>query len=94
MSLLRPGVSLKKDRRVGTEFVYDLAAGAAGRAGHALVVGHNDGADIDLGSKLRNRRKNCRAFGAVGHAVRSILDIAPRENFAIREEDGGAHAKF
>lgn len=94
MSLLRPSRPLKKYGCVGAEFVNDLTAGAAGRTGHALIVGYNDGTNIDPGPKLRNSGKNCRALGAVCHPVRSILYVAAREYFSVREQDGGTYPKF
>jgi len=92
--LFRPVGPWKKDRRIGAEFVNDLTARTAGRTGQALVVGHSDRANLDPGPKLRDGRENRRAFGAVGHSVGGILHIASREDFAVREENGGSNAKF
>ena len=48
VSLLRAVSALEEDRRVGAEFVNHLAARAARRAGHSLIVDYRDGANLDL----------------------------------------------
>src|SRR4029077_2523423 len=53
-----------------------------------------DGADLDRGAKLRYGRENRRAFGTVGHSVGGVLHIATREDFAVREKDGGPYPEL
>ncbi len=75
--------ALKENHGVRAEFVDDLPAGPAGRASNTVIIGHGDGANLDLRSQLRNRGKNCGAFCAVRHAIGSIFDVAAAENLSI-----------
>jgi len=86
--------SLKEDGCVRPEFVNHLTASAAGRTGNALVVDYRDGSDLDLGSKLGDRRTNRGALGTVGHSIRRILDVATAENFAVREKNGRSDSEL
>ena len=94
MSLPRSAGSLKEDSGVRPEFVDHLTAGAAGRTRDALVVDYRDRADLNLGSKLRDRGKNRRALGTIGHSVRRILHITTSENFPVREKNGGSDSEL
>lgn len=94
MRLFRPVGPWEEDRRIGAEFINDLTARTARRTGHAVVVGHSHRANLDLRPKLRDRRENRRAFGAVGHSVGRVLHVAAREDFAVREQNGRTNAKF
>ena len=93
MRLLGAVCALEKDGGVGAEFVNDLAACPARRAGDAVIVGNGDRLNFDLGSELRDRGKDCSALGAVGHAIGSVFHVASGKYFAVREQDGGAHVK-
>lgn len=75
MRLLRSVGSLEKNRRIRTEFVNYLAACSAGRARDSVIIRHSDRADLDLGTQLRNRGENRSSLCAVGHSIRSVLDI-------------------
>ena len=94
MRLLRAFCALKKYGRVGSELVDDLPACAAGRTGDVLIIGDSDRMDFNLGSELRDRGEDCRAFGAVGHAVGSVLDVAAGKYLSVGQQDGRAHMKI
>src|SRR5205807_708808 len=91
VSLLRSLCSLEEDRRVGPKFINDLAARPARRTRHSPIVDDRDRPDLDLGAKLRDCRENRGSLRAVAHSVGGILHIAPREYFAVREENGGPY---
>jgi len=93
MRLLGPARALKKNRCVGPEFVDHLPARAAGRASDAVIIGHRDRLNLNLGSKFRHGRKDSGALRAIRHAVRCVLNIAARENFPVREQNRRAHVK-
>lgn len=82
MSLLRTIFGLKKDHGVRSELVDHLTARAARRAGNSVVIGHGYRANFNLGSKLRDRRKNRSALGAVRHAVGGVLHVTSDEDLA------------
>src|SRR5208282_2190547 len=84
---------LKENGGVRAEFVNYLPASSAGRTRDSVVVGDGDGANLDLGAQRGYRRENRGTFGAVGHAVRSVLDIAAGENLAVGEQDRRADAE-
>jgi hypothetical protein len=93
VSLLGATRALKKDRGVGAEFVDDLAASAAGRAGHALIVDDADGADFNFGTEFGNGGEDGGPLGAVAESVGGVFNVASGKDFAVREQNGGAHAE-
>lgn len=94
MRLPGSGRALKKNHRVGAEFVDYLAARATRRAGDAVIVSDGDGGDFDLGSEGGDGGENGGALGAVGHAVGSVLDVASGEDFSAGEQNCGAYVKI
>jgi len=76
-------LALEKHCRLGPEFVDDLSAGAAGGAGHTLVVDDGYGANHHLRARFRHRGEDGGTFGAVRHAVGGILDIAAEKCFTF-----------
>lgn len=94
MTFLPTVRGLVEDNRIRTEFINDLAACAAGRAWHALVIHYSDCADIQPSTGLRDRRKDGSALGAVGHPVGRILHIAAGEDFTFGRQECGTDAKI
>lgn len=93
MCLLRPAGALKENGRVGAEFTNYLTAGAAGRAGNTVIVGHGYRANLNLWSQLCDRGENGCALGTVRHSIGGILDIASGENFSVRQKYRGANVE-
>ncbi len=94
MSPLRTRAALEKNRCVGAEFVDDLTACTARRAGHALVVNDGDCADLDFGTEFRDGSKNRGALGAVRHTIRSVFHITTAEVLSVRKQDGRTDPKL
>ena len=94
MGLLRTIGTLKEDDRIRTEFVDHLPASTARRAGYAMIIGDRHGLDLDFRTQLGNGREDRRAFRAVRHSVRSILDVAAAENLSIGKKDGRPDSKL
>ncbi len=81
MGLLWPACAQKKDRCVRPEFVNHLSAGAAGRAGGAVIIGHDHSPNLNLWTHLGDSGEYRGALGTIRHPVRSILHIAPGRKF-------------
>src|SRR5262245_20933074 len=79
--------ALKEHGGVGAELINDLPTRATGRTGHAAVVRQGNSLDLDGGTEFGNGGEDRRTLGAVGHAVRRILDVAAREYLSIRQQD-------
>ena len=82
MGLLRTIFALKKNCGVRPKLVDHLTARAARRAGNSPVISHGYRANFNLGSELRDRRKNRSALGAVRHAVGGVLHVTSDEDLA------------
>jgi len=82
VGLLRTIFASKKDHGVRPELVDHLTARAARRARNSMVIGDRYRANFNLGSKLRDSRKNRRTLGAVRHAVGGILHVTSDEDLA------------
>jgi len=54
-----------------------------------MVIDHRNCTYFNLRSKRRHGRENRRSLRAGGHSVGSIFHIAAREDFSVREQDGG-----
>jgi len=89
-TLLRSFFTLIEDDGARPEFIDHLTASAARRARGPLVVDDSDCLDLKLGATFGNRGKNRCTFGAVGHSVRRVLDVAADEDFALRCKNGRA----
>jgi len=87
MRLLGSVRPLEEDSGVGPEFVDHLPAGTTGRTRNSSIVGDGDRFDFDLGTEFCDGSKDRRPFGAIRHAVGSILDITSAEDCSVRKED-------
>jgi len=85
--------SLEEHNRVGPKFVNNLPAGPTRGAGNSVIIDDRDGTNSQFRPELRDCGKNCRTLSAVRHSVRSIFDIAPREDLASVGQYGGADSK-
>src|SRR5579885_3657542 len=93
VSLLGTVCTLKKDRRVGSELVDDLPAGATRRAGNSMVIRHGDGLNFDLRAQLGDRSENCSSLRTVRHSVRGILHVATRKYLPVCQQDRRSYMK-
>ena len=86
-----------KDDGTRPEFIDDLAAGAAGRTWDSAIasVGGDEGhgANLEFWTIFSDSGKDRSTFGAVGHSVRGVLDVASHEDLSFRGKDSRAHSK-
>src|ERR1700739_1583951 len=87
VALLRTLIALIEDDGIGAELVNHLTASTTRRAGHSLRVRHRDSHNLELGPFCGDGGENCRALGAIGHSIRSILDVAADKDVALGSED-------
>ena len=79
---------------IWTKLVDHLAACSTGRAGNAVIVDDGNRCDFELGTEFGHGCEDGGALGAVGHAVRGVLDVATRKDLPGFREYGGTYPEI
>lgn len=87
MCLFGTTAALEVHGRVWPKLVNHLTARAARGTGHAVIIRHGHGFDFNLRPQLGNGREDRGALGAIRHAVRSILHVAPGKYLPVCEKN-------